>query len=116
MVMFFFLMIRRPPRSTRTDTRFPYTTLFRSTGARGARGRRADRGALRSARDGRRRRRPPPGHLAGRTARPRRADSDRCVVAPAGEDDGAFDAADPELGRAHVELQSLMRNSFAVFC
>src|SRR3546814_5814844 len=30
-VMFlFFLMIRRPPRSTRTDTLFPYTTLFRS--------------------------------------------------------------------------------------
>src|SRR3546814_14444563 len=26
----FFLMIRRPPRSTRTDTLFPYTTLFRS--------------------------------------------------------------------------------------
>src|SRR3546814_12622783 len=30
---FFFLMIRRPPRSTRTDTLFPYTTLFRSLGA-----------------------------------------------------------------------------------
>src|SRR3546814_12934788 len=29
--IFFFLMIRRPPRSTRTDTLFPYTTLFRST-------------------------------------------------------------------------------------
>src|SRR3546814_18238345 len=29
---FFFLMIRRPPRSTRTDTLFPYTTLFRSSG------------------------------------------------------------------------------------
>src|SRR3546814_14694072 len=29
---FFFLMIRRPPRSTRTDTLFPYTTLFRSLG------------------------------------------------------------------------------------
>src|SRR3546814_18044460 len=29
-VGFFFLMIRRPPRSTRTDTLFPYTTLFRS--------------------------------------------------------------------------------------
>src|SRR3546814_12236730 len=29
-VLFFFLMIRRPPRSTRTDTLFPYTTLFRS--------------------------------------------------------------------------------------
>src|SRR3546814_1996657 len=30
--MFFFLMIRPPPRSTRTDTLFPYTTLFRSGG------------------------------------------------------------------------------------
>src|SRR3546814_5636917 len=29
-MMFCFLMIRRPPRSTRTDTLFPYTTLFRS--------------------------------------------------------------------------------------
>src|SRR3546814_13751116 len=31
----FFLMIRRPPRSTRTDTLFPYTTLFRSAPRRG---------------------------------------------------------------------------------
>src|SRR3546814_16614949 len=31
MICFFFLMIRRPPRSTRTDTLFPYTTLFRSS-------------------------------------------------------------------------------------
>src|SRR3546814_16397924 len=30
-LIFFFLMIRRPPRSTRTDTLFPFTTLFRST-------------------------------------------------------------------------------------
>src|SRR3546814_20513404 len=30
LAVFFFLMIRRPPRSTRTDTLFPYTTLFRS--------------------------------------------------------------------------------------
>src|SRR3546814_7070733 len=30
LVVFFFLMIRRPPISTRTDTLFPYTTLFRS--------------------------------------------------------------------------------------
>src|SRR3546814_1158905 len=29
-LFFFFLMILRPPRSTRTDTLFPYTTLFRS--------------------------------------------------------------------------------------
>src|SRR3546814_5677771 len=33
-ISFFFLMIRRPPRSTRTDTLFPYTTLFRSTRAK----------------------------------------------------------------------------------
>src|SRR3546814_2050099 len=32
--VFFFLMIRRPPRSTRTDTLFPYTTLFRSLDCR----------------------------------------------------------------------------------
>src|SRR3546814_13733356 len=32
-LVFFFLMIRRPPRSTRTDTLFPYTTLFRSGSA-----------------------------------------------------------------------------------
>src|SRR3546814_1447672 len=31
--VFFLLMIRRPPRSTRTDTLFPYTTLFRSSSA-----------------------------------------------------------------------------------
>src|SRR3546814_1175820 len=30
LLLFFFLIIRRPPRSTRTDTLFPYTTLFRS--------------------------------------------------------------------------------------
>src|SRR3546814_5392772 len=33
-VLFFFYMLRRPPRSTRTDTLFPYTTLFRSPGDR----------------------------------------------------------------------------------
>src|SRR3546814_18605958 len=32
-LFFFCLMIRRPPRSTRTDTLFPYTTLFRSEGS-----------------------------------------------------------------------------------
>src|SRR3546814_18017031 len=31
MCYFIFLMMRRPPRSTRTDTLFPYTTLFRSS-------------------------------------------------------------------------------------
>src|SRR3546814_19478038 len=33
--MFFFVMIRRPPRYTRTDTLFPYTTLFRSRDRQG---------------------------------------------------------------------------------
>src|SRR3546814_20175572 len=38
----FFLMIRRPPRATRTDTLFPYTTLFRSREWGGDAGRRID--------------------------------------------------------------------------
>src|SRR3546814_13068671 len=52
--VFFFLMIRRPPRSTRTDTLFPYTTLFRSDGygpAPGGKGHREH--AVRRARRGR---------------------------------------------------------------
>src|SRR3546814_9863687 len=44
----FFLMIRRPPRSTRTDTLFPYTTLFRSRLGRS----RYQRHGLHSAGDG----------------------------------------------------------------
>src|SRR3546814_12206661 len=36
--LFFFLIIRRPPKSTRTDTLFPYTTLFRSERAHAADG------------------------------------------------------------------------------
>src|SRR3546814_16934098 len=39
---FFCLMIRRPPRSTRTDTLFPYTTLFRSPPEGGSRSLKAD--------------------------------------------------------------------------
>src|SRR3546814_12134083 len=50
--LFFFLMIRRPPRSTRTDTLFPYTTLFRSAHGGDAvlrRGREVPAGALQCA-------------------------------------------------------------------
>src|SRR3546814_11409992 len=45
-------MVPRPPRSTRTDTLFPYPTLFRSRGIRGDRAsdRQSDRGDTRSAR------------------------------------------------------------------
>src|SRR3546814_3616997 len=83
----FFLMIRRPPRSTRTDTLFPYTTLFRS--------------------------RPPPpihrrsrsacGHRRQPMARPRSAGRSRCRCGDRSEEHTS-------------ELQSLMRISYAVFC
>src|SRR3546814_6244613 len=59
---FFFLMIRRPPRSTRTDTLFPYTTLFRSVAKQRAvqveivKGRRQQGVSAVAARDGWRRR------------------------------------------------------------
>src|SRR3546814_3803071 len=85
-------MIRRPPRSTRTDTLFPYTTLFRSHGGHGlARLRRVDQGA-----DDR-------GLLAG--AVERLLDRDDIGVA------GRLRSEE------HTsELQSLMRISYAVFC
>src|SRR3546814_5244799 len=57
-------MIRRPPRSTRTDTLFPYTTLFRSGGARRVAMRRPDRSAIE-----RRQRRRATGHV-GKPAQP----------------------------------------------
>src|SRR3546814_4251669 len=89
--MFFFLMIRRPPRSTRTDTLFPYTTLFRSR----------DSFAGSS----------PIIHAPhSRMLRAMRA---------AIEDAVAFHAVadDPARSEEHTsELQSLMRISYAVFC
>src|SRR3546814_4374803 len=84
-------MIRRPPRSTRTHTLFPYTTLFRS-----------------------------PAKLAGRlfcarptVARPERQRFHASRRAPAGHRPGAGGDRSEE----HTsELQSLMRISYAVFC
>src|SRR3546814_12792712 len=76
MIFIFFLMIRRPPRSTRTDTLFPYTTLFRSP----ARCRRRPAHAARARfRDGRRGR---PGGVGTDDPRRDRAHrtSDRSVV------------------------------------
>src|SRR3546814_8310191 len=96
-------MIRRPPRSTRTDTLFPYTTLFRSYEDANFRARLA----------------PPPvvsgGDYADRPT-PRADDWSGMVCAPddrlgEGEDVGA------ERSEEHTsELQSLMRISYAVFC
>src|SRR3546814_13013453 len=49
MCLLFFVMIRRPPRSTRTDTLFPYTTLFRSRRSQRRVGRQDPQPALRQA-------------------------------------------------------------------
>src|SRR3546814_17317754 len=97
LIMFFFLMIRLPPRSTRTDTLFPYTTLFRSHG------------------------RPMNRRAPMATAMPARAFYGWRVVG------GAFVLAvfglgmgfygPPTRSEEHTsELQSLMRISYAVFC
>src|SRR3546814_9883662 len=102
-------MIRRPPRSTRTDTLVPYTTLFRSGG--GKRGvvlqRFADqRVELRVAE-----RRPPV--LRGECGV---AERGRSEAAAAGQRIG-FDHAPPRRSEEHPsELQSLMSISYDVFC
>src|SRR3546814_8368002 len=88
-------MIRRPPRSTRTDTLFPYTTLFRSRGCRRASG---DRG------------RPDAGY---RAFRGRRRDAAEGGRRPA---DQVRLPADGRSEEHTSELQSLMRISYAVFC
>src|SRR3546814_12907997 len=85
----FFLMIRRPPRSTRTDTLFPYTTLFRSVREPQPQERQLQRRpvaeGVRGGREDRRRFRHP--GIAG------------------------------DRSEEHTsELQSLMRISYAVFC
>src|SRR3546814_3112091 len=102
--LFFCLMIRRPPRSTRTDTLFPYTTLFRSNGAgdggdhRHAAGRRRRRGGGHRAEGARH-----PGHWPQLRHR------------PAG--DGPASRVAGRRSEEHTsELQSLMRISYAVFC
>src|SRR3546814_5608817 len=91
--MFFFLMIRRPPRSTRTDTLFPYTTLFRSR--------------LRAAQPGACRRPARAARRAGFVARRRLSDRQPPI------------GLRVRRGRSEEhtsELQSLMRISYAVFC
>src|SRR3546814_1160160 len=104
-------MIRRPPRSTRTDTLFPYTTLFRSL--------RPDIGGRLGVvveAEGRGQHQPP------HHARPQRRDLQRQRAG-----DGGRDEIGPALTHAgggeqvrseeHTsELQSLMRISYAVFC
>src|SRR3546814_2728327 len=102
-------MIRRPPRSTRTDTLFPYTTLFRSE--RGCPGRHADGDV--------------PG-LPGRRHLLSADDADGADCAAGGgcnRRGGGWKPhphpSPPLEGRSEEhtsELQSLMRISYAVFC
>src|SRR3546814_1606380 len=93
-------MIRRPPRSTRTDTLFPYTTLFRSTDEGWAR---ASCSAL-VARDGDYRRNGEARHRGICFSRPQAQEA-------------AIDDGDADRSEEHTsELQSLMRISYAVFC
>src|SRR3546814_1740188 len=106
-------MIRRPPRSTRTDTLFPYTTLFRSAGhAGGAVRRRRGVPAAQGAALG------PVGGDAGQGADlPAQAAHARrgpAALSRAPLRDGRRQA---ERSEEHTsELQSLMRSSYAVFC
>src|SRR3546814_18759730 len=103
----FFLMIRRPPRSTRTDTLFPYTTLFLSLRGAGVPVQPVRQsGTWRCRRD-----RPV---LQGQFRRQLSADGKdrrqwRQRLAAVRLDEGRSEE--------HTsELQSLMRNSYAVFC
>src|SRR3546814_8454749 len=96
-------MIRRPPRSTRPDTLFPYTTLFRSLHSkRCARRHYFRRLALLSGR----------GHAAGDPGRHRIRFG---FVARLGRQ-GYGVAGEPRSEEHTSELQSLMRISYAVFC
>src|SRR3546814_2493217 len=95
-------MIRRPPRSTRTDTLFPYTTLFRSRGG--------DQAELD---------RNPPLHVELCRHRPH----DQAARTRATPDQDASGRSRrllrslPRRSEEHTsELQSLMRISYAVFC
>src|SRR3546814_6455652 len=128
----FFLMIRRPPRSTRTDTLFPYTTLFRSRLPRtGARGVRIDHQAARYLARGRSRPDPQDFGRARTIAGARRHrgrdfgaretslfDLEKDVGTPR-QPRGAVgrDGVSRDRSEAHTsELQSLMRRSYAVSC
>src|SRR3546814_17943313 len=97
---FFFLMIRRPPRSTRTDTLFPYTTLFRSRFS--GLGLCAGGAQRRCARILSSRRSPAYNHAGGA-----RFGGGRHTAVSAHRDRSEEHTS---------ELQSLMRISYAVFC
>src|SRR3546814_4950357 len=109
-IFFFFLMIRRPPRSTRTDTLFPYTTLFRSAGFVGGGARRglvAGEAQLDDV-----------GRDARLTGGRVRADGHSSRALALGQQGPQpFEQRHRARSEEHTsELQSLMRISYAVFC
>src|SRR3546814_10216148 len=92
-------MIRRPPKSTRTDTLFPYTTLFRSACRRLSR--------------------PAVGAWAGQNRRIYEGEEQEGADPECTGHGYARQVIDAEQGRSEEhtsELQSLMRISYAVFC
>src|SRR3546814_7503344 len=102
----FFLMIRRPPRSTRTDTLFPYTTLFRSN---------AEPALIvcEPAREAEM------AEIAARHGAPRVLTLDGDGHGSFAEEAAKVRDARPIVDRSEEhtsELQSLMRISYAVFC
>src|SRR3546814_2914877 len=102
----FFLKIRRPPRSTRTDALFPYTTLFRSRAiAVRGRSRAVDAAALAAA-----------GRRLAAAAGGGRERTTR-ALRRAGENTDRHRWRQHRRSEEHTsELQSLMRISYAVFC
>src|SRR3546814_4930704 len=99
-------MIRRPPRSTRTDTLFPYTTLFRSRDAQGE----SDQEKPGDAGDEQQQ----PSHP---DSTPQPADADAQRKADAEQRARMQQALENKRSEEHTsELQSLMRISYAVFC
>src|SRR3546814_3180038 len=109
--LFFFLMIRRPPRSTPTDTPFPDTTLFRSHQLlRQRAGGTAPARPLRHGKPQRRRPGPPPDLQGGRVGRR----GCTTIGRPSRRTAGALPRTRSEEHTS--ELQSLMRISYAVFC
>src|SRR3546814_1317777 len=98
-------MIRRPPRSTRTDTLFPYTTLFRSKPAPAV----APRPAPKA---------PPPPRPSAQNSLMSRQELQAKLLREAEEARmTALEDARNSRSEEHTsELQSLMRISYAVFC
>src|SRR3546814_2073528 len=105
-------MVLRPPRSTRTDTLFPYTTLFRSSRCHGSCFAPIDRSVNDEGR--------PQGHRISERRPQERADGDQPVFSPL-PNAGALGRQEARQVRIRSEehtseLQSLMRISYAVFC